>query len=210
MDQPLIGFPSLLHPSSIIKYFPGHWQVYVPPKCLSEADTDQSCQVSKQRGRGTALMLQDWLWHVLHLKLCSPPQQHLHQMCFDRALCSTWWGQGGKVTRVNCLVTRHMLSPDYEGRVKGSLELNPLCLIGGGVMWSWYAPERHPALKLWHAVTSLTCWLLGCWKRLAHVWNCWHSLTLTQGKDEKNFIPIRVDCGFLTSMVSVQMGRLIM
>lgn len=81
---------------------------------------------------------------------------------------------------------------------------------GGGVMWSWYAPERHPALKLWHAVTSLTCWLLGCWKRLAHVWNCWHSLTLTQGKDEKNFIPIRVDCGFLTSMVSVQMGRLIM
>lgn len=119
---------------------------------------------------------------------------------------------GGKVTRVNCLVTRHMLSPDYEGRVKGSLELNPLCLIGGGggVMWSWYAPERHPALKLWHAVTSLTCWLLGCWKRLAYVWNCWHSLTLTQGKDEKNFIPIRVDCGFLTSMFSVQMGRLIM
>lgn len=34
--------------------------------------------------------------NVLHLKLCSRPQQHLHQVCFDRALCSTWWGQGGK------------------------------------------------------------------------------------------------------------------
>lgn len=83
---------------------------------------------------------------------------------------------GVKVRLVNCLVTSNHWTAEDEWKHTGCCysvwsvftgDETP-CLIyflfldgwWWWVMWSWYAVEHHPALKLWHAVTSLTSWLL--------------------------------------------------
>lgn len=131
------------------------------------------------------------LWPVL---LWSGSLQHMMGSWGEKV--TLWW------IVLSCVA--HVVTWQWRTSKKRSVELESLCLARG-IMRSWYAVERHPGLKLWHAVTSLACWLLGCWKRLAYIWNCWHELTPTPRREgKKNVAPIRINCGFLTSTTACE------
>ncbi len=127
------------------------------------------------------------------LKSCSPSQQHSDWICIDPALCSTWEGQGRKWDSDNCLVTCCRLSMSDEWENTGCCYSvwsavvffragSPLPCEGGHValVCSGTPALSNSGAVACLAVTSLACWLLGCWRGspmfgnvvVSCLWNC--------------------------------------